>query len=90
MWLIDPIRHGLEHAGGESEGERRAQLPGQVIEVAAANGDHVEADARVLVLEAMKMQREITAPFSGTIVHLDVKKGDQVAEGDLLFSVEPD
>jgi biotin carboxyl carrier protein len=90
VWQIDPIRHGLDHAGGEAEGERRAQLPGQVIEVAAANGDQVEEGAKVLVLEAMKMQREITAPFAGTVAHLDIKKGDQVAEGDLLFSVEPD
>ena len=41
----------------------------------------------LLVLEAMKMENEIFAPVSGTVVGVHVKKGDAVNSNDLLISI---
>ena len=45
-----------------------------------------EGDA-VIVIEAMKMEMDITSPVSGTVTEILVKEGDQVAEGDVLAIV---
>jgi 3-methylcrotonyl-CoA carboxylase alpha subunit len=42
----------------------------------------------LLVMEAMKMEQTITAPKDGTISKLDVKPGDQVADGTILVVVD--
>ena len=73
---------------GESNGEARAPMPGQIVEVTAKVGDVVEAGARLMVLEAMKMQQPITAPVSGSVKSVSVDVGAQVAEGDCLAVVE--
>ena len=44
----------------------RATLPGLVVALNVAEGDHVEAGAPLLTLEAMKMQNEVRAPRAGT------------------------
>lgn len=78
------------HSGGAAHtGEAFAPMPGQIVDVLVTEGDEVEAGAKLLVLEAMKTQQPVTAPFSGNVVHLPVAKGQQVAEGDLLVKVEP-
>jgi biotin carboxyl carrier protein len=43
----------------------------------------------IVVLEAMKTQQPIRAPFDGVLKRLGVSKGDQVVEGQLLAIVEP-
>jgi 3-methylcrotonyl-CoA carboxylase alpha subunit len=75
-------------AHGESNGEARAPMPGQIVEVTAKVGDVVEAGTRLMVLEAMKMQQPITAPVSGNVKAVSVVVGAQVAEGDCLVVVE--
>ena len=42
-----------------------------------------------MVLEAMKMQQPMLAPFDGTIERVEVRKGQQVAADALLFKVAP-
>jgi 3-methylcrotonyl-CoA carboxylase alpha subunit len=79
------------HRAGEEDtanGSLVSPLPGQVVAVNAANGDHVEAGDKILVLEAMKMQQALVAPFAGTVTHLSVQPGDKVTEGQLLARVE--
>jgi biotin carboxyl carrier protein len=41
------------------------------------------------VLEAMKMENEITAPISGTVISLNVKLGNTVEKGTSLLEIEP-
>ena len=65
-------------------------MPGTVLAV------HVEADQRVAagevlgVLEAMKMELALTAPFDGTVSLVGARVGDQVALGAVLFEVTED
>ena len=51
-------------------------------------GDSVTAGQTVLVLEAMKMQHNVAAPYDGVVSELDVSVGTQVSAGDVLAVVE--
>lgn len=59
-------------------------MPGTVVDIKAPVGTAVKEGDVVLILEAMKMENEITAPCGGTIAQIAVEKGQQVNSGDLL------
>ena len=52
-----------------------------------AAGAAVKAGDVVMILEAMKMENEISAPQDGTIASIDVRKGDTVNSGDVLYTM---
>lgn len=62
-----------------------APMPGSILEVKVAVGDSVNDGDVLLVLEAMKMENELTAPQAGTVGQVLVKKGDTVNSGDPLI-----
>ena len=62
-------------------------LPGVIIEVSVKEGQAVKAGQKVAVLEAMKMENEISAPKDGTITAIHVNKGDSVLEGAPIVSI---
>jgi biotin carboxyl carrier protein len=82
-------RAGRRRGGGatEANGEARAPMPGQIVEVSTAVGSEVGEGDRLMVLEAMKMQLPIVAPMPGKVTELGVAKGDQVSEGQVLAVV---
>jgi pyruvate carboxylase subunit B len=61
-----------------------AQIPGKVISVVAQSGQTVQEGEIIIVLEAMKMEMEITAPVSGTVNNITVNTGDQIIAGQTL------
>lgn len=61
-----------------------AAIPGIVVGVLVGAGDEVLEGQPLLVIEAMKMQNEVTSPRDGTVEALDVSEGDTVAAGDCL------
>lgn len=63
----------------------KAPMPGSVIEVKVKEGDAVKDGDVLLVLEAMKMENELTASQAGTVAQILVKKGDTVNSGDPLI-----
>jgi pyruvate carboxylase subunit B len=63
-------------------------MPGFVAELLVAEGDPVEEGTPLLVLEAMKMQNEITAPCSGIVKTIAVAAGDAVQAGDVLLTIQ--
>lgn len=65
----------------------KAPMSGKILEVNMTNGDKVEADEIVMIMEAMKMENEINAPVSGNISKLYVAKSDNVSSGDKLFEI---
>jgi biotin carboxyl carrier protein len=65
-------------------------MPGTVIRVDVAVGDRVEARRPLLVLEAMKMETPLTAPYDARVMAVHVGEGDRVAGGALLVELEPD
>ena len=77
---------GSHHA---HDGDIIAPMPGKVIAVDVAEGDTVTAGQRLMVLEAMKMEHALTAPFDGTVTQLAATAGGQVQVDSLLCVVEP-
>jgi geranyl-CoA carboxylase alpha subunit len=67
-----------------------APMNGAIVGVLAKPGDRVVRGQRVVVLEAMKMQHEISAERDGTIDKILVKPGDQVATRQLLVELKPE
>jgi acetyl/propionyl-CoA carboxylase alpha subunit len=65
-----------------------APMPGQVLRVLVEVGDMVVKGQALMVVEAMKMQLEISAPHAGTVQSLAVAPGDKVAPGVPLAQVE--
>jgi pyruvate dehydrogenase E2 component (dihydrolipoamide acetyltransferase) len=62
------------------------QVP--VIEVLVKDGDRVEKDAPLIVLESDKATMEVPAPAAGVVRGLKVKAGDKVSEGDVICQLE--
>lgn len=62
-------------------------MPGTIIKLFARNGDVVKEGQAVLILEAMKMENEITAPISGTIAGLNIAEKQTVQGGAVLFEI---
>ena len=66
----------------------RSPVSGIVIRVAAQVGQSLQAGDILLVLEAMKMETNITAPAPGKIVAILAKEGDSVQSGQVLVEFE--
>jgi geranyl-CoA carboxylase alpha subunit len=71
-------------ADGAPGTELRAPMNGKVVAVLVAEGEAVRKGQRLVVVEAMKMQHEMTAQAGGRVARLVVKAGDQVASRQLL------
>ncbi|MEZ0577633.1 biotin carboxylase N-terminal domain-containing protein [Nocardioides sp. MH1] len=72
-----------------AEGSLLAPMPGSVVAVHAHVGDVVAEGRPILVMEAMKMQHTIAAPYSGTVTELAAAIGQQVEAGTVLAVVTP-
>ena len=83
----DAFGPGAGVAAGDSDVV--APMPGTVLAVQVAAGDRVGSGQPLGVLEAMKMELTLTAPFDGTVALVDAEPGRQVPIGHLLFRVEP-
>jgi len=77
-------------AAGPADGSIVSPMPGKVIALNVGNGDIVKAGDRLLVLEAMKMEHRLIAPFDGRVEGVAVEAGAQVAEGMLLLAISRD
>jgi biotin carboxyl carrier protein len=75
-----------KEGAGTGSGPQRlvAPMPGKVVKVLVKAGDVVEKGARLVVLEAMKMEHAVTAPRAGTVERVKVSEGEQVAGGATL------
>ena len=79
---FDPARHSTV-----DDGVVRAPMPGAIVAVDVAVGDRVVDGDLLGLLEAMKMQMPLRAPFDGVVAR--VPSATQVALGDVLFAVDP-
>jgi len=66
----------------------RSPVSGTVVKVFADAGSRIQAGDSLLLLEAMKMETNITAPLPGVIAAVNVKAGQHVQTGDVLVEFE--
>ena len=63
-------------------------MPGTVVRVECAVGDHVAAGQTIVAIEAMKMEHALNAPAAGVLTELRVAVGQQVDSGTVVAVVE--
>ena len=66
-----------------------APLAGSVFKILVNEGDEIEAGQVLLILEAMKMEHALTAPFDGEVTAVHVAAGASVALDQVLVVVAP-
>jgi acetyl-CoA/propionyl-CoA carboxylase biotin carboxyl carrier protein len=84
-----PRRERAGGAAGTTVGnDLISPLQGTVLRVAVEEGTEVEEGALVCVIEAMKMENEITAHRAGKVTALPISEGTSVTSGDVLATIE--
>jgi 3-methylcrotonyl-CoA carboxylase alpha subunit len=82
-------RHAA-HAESHRQRGLTAPMPGLVLKVLVRAGEKVRAHETLIVLEAMKMEHNIEAPYDGTVKKVNCAEGGRVAEGAVLIELEQD
>lgn len=65
-------------------------IPGKIITVEVDSGQNVSEGDVILILEAMKMQNEVLAPVSGTVIEVNCEAGASIEANLPLVIIEPD
>jgi 3-methylcrotonyl-CoA carboxylase alpha subunit len=66
-----------------------APMHGKILDIGAAVGDRVTAGQPLAVIEAMKMEHTLRAPFAGVVTRVPASVGAQVVEGAEIMLIEP-
>jgi acetyl/propionyl-CoA carboxylase alpha subunit len=75
-----------DSAGG-SDSDLTAQFPGKIRKILVTEGQAVKAREPLLLVEAMKMEFTVRAPFDGKVADIRVKEGEQIAPGTRFLEV---
>jgi len=86
-----PVRRksSSKKGGGAGNGKIAVPMQGTVVKVEVEVGQSVEAGDTVMVLEAMKMENNISADVTGTVSEVKVAVGDSVGGGDIVIVIDP-
>jgi 3-methylcrotonyl-CoA carboxylase alpha subunit len=95
------LRHGRQtrvrledFAGGGTaeagDGSIRAPMHGRLLQIFVRLGEAVAAGQRLAVIEAMKMEHTLHAPFAGTVRAIAAEPGAQLVEGGEIMLIERD
>lgn len=79
---------GFEVGASKQVNAIKAPMPGLILEVSVAEGQEVQENDPLLILEAMKMENSIVSPRSGKIKSVSAIKGAAVEKGQLLIEFE--
>jgi biotin carboxyl carrier protein len=74
--------------GGTGAGTVKAPMPGTILSIKVNSGQQVNQGDVLLILEAMKMENEVSAPVSGTVKAINATVGASVNPGDVLVVIE--
>jgi biotin carboxyl carrier protein len=84
--ILEP--RASSQAGQSGPRSLQAEMPGKVVRILVSEGDRVEFEQGLLVIEAMKMQNEIRSPTRGIVRQIGVSEGATVSAGGFLISLE--
>jgi acetyl/propionyl-CoA carboxylase alpha subunit len=65
-----------------------APMSGKIVKVLVSVGDRVEPRQTVVVMEAMKMEHSIAAPYGGSVAAVNAREAATVSAGDVLVEIE--
>jgi acetyl-CoA/propionyl-CoA carboxylase, biotin carboxylase, biotin carboxyl carrier protein len=83
-----PARRERSKSAGGAPGAVVSPIQGTVLKVEVEKGGQVDEGALICVIEAMKMENEITAPAAGTVEELNVSAGGSVSTGDTIAVIK--
>jgi len=66
----------------------KSPMPGLIVSVQVAAGQHVEKGENLVILESMKMQNELKAPRAGSIKQVRIKTGERVEQNQILLTMD--
>lgn len=85
-WRLEKVApHQTQHGGTMVI---KAPMPGLVKDVLVSEGDEVQNGQRLIVLEAMKMENDITSPTNGRVTSVHVTQGGAIEGGKPLVTIE--
>ena len=96
MWVPDtskgPRRRATAASGSSGGGDGRISVPmqGTIVKVDVQIGDEVSSGQVLMVLEAMKMENNITSDVAGKVSEIHVTAGDSVGAGDVVLIIDMD
>jgi len=86
VFSLEPLSSS---AGSSAQSkEVKTQMPGRILKVLVQEGQQVEPQQTLIIMEAMKMENEIRAASSQKVAKISVKPGESVESGALLVSFE--
>ncbi|MEX0609267.1 MAG: acetyl-CoA carboxylase biotin carboxyl carrier protein subunit [Balneolaceae bacterium] len=84
--LLDRLGFKTNHVA--AEGLLKAPMPGKILEILVSEGDAVEKNQPLVILEAMKMENELKAPISGTVASVFTEVGQSLEKNSPLLEIE--
>lgn len=90
-FLVQSPESARKRARGEGHdaGALTSSMPGQVLKLLVEQGQEVRKGQSLLIIEAMKMEHELKAPFAGRVKAISCQAGVMVAPGVALVELEP-
>lgn len=94
MWVPDNSsstrRRASASSGSSGGGDGKISVPmqGTIVKVMVQTGDTVSPGEVLMVLEAMKMENNVTSDVAGTVAEINVSAGDSVGAGDVVLVIE--
>ena len=79
---------GMERGISKNIIEIHAPMPGLILDITIKEGQQVNENDSLLILEAMKMENSVVSPRNGIIKRINVLKGDTVEKGQVLIEFD--
>ena len=97
-WWVNINGRTLTYASAEkrrggtkiTQGSLQAPMPGTILDIQVSVDQSVEIGQNLLIMEAMKMEHKITAPFSGTVKQINCANNQKVDRGFVLIELKQD
>ena len=88
IWSAEVTEKGARGRAKHRDHSTAAPMPGVALKILVGVGDVVAKGAPLLILEAMKMEHQIVAPFDGKVKAIHAKQGEMVQPGLDLVELE--
>jgi glutaconyl-CoA/methylmalonyl-CoA decarboxylase subunit gamma len=74
--------------GGHARLELKSPMPGLLVKILCSVGDEIHAGQPLVVLQAMKMENELSLPRAGKVTAISVEAGQTIEQGQVLVILE--